>query len=153
MRTLNDLLRTHPIFHDFSSSFIADIAECSQEKEFEPDQYIFWSGHEADYFYILREGAVALQARTPDKGMVTVETLHNGDVMGWSWLFPPYKWHYDAQALEPTTAVVIDARCIKGKCESNHELGYELMLRFGRIVVDRLMATRMRMLDIFSQTK
>ena len=152
MRTLNELLEAHPVFHDFPKEFVEDLGECTWEMEFIPDQYVFWSGHDAKFFYILRSGSIALVAHTQDQGKVTIETLHNGDVLGWSWLYPPYKWHFDAKTIDPARVIVVDARCVLAKCEQNHELGYELMLRFSRIMLDRLMATRMRMLDIYTQS-
>lgn len=151
MRQLRDLLNTHPVFQDFPNAFIDQIGECAWEMEFQADQYLFWTGQEAKYLYILRDGAVTLQAYTPERGPVVIETMGNGDIIGWSWLFPPFKWHLDAKAEEPTHALVLDGRCILGKCDQNHELGFELMKRFNCIMLDRLANTRMRLLDSYAK--
>lgn len=150
MRELHELLQINPVFHDFPMPFIEQLNECAWEMEFQTDQYLFWTGQEAKYLYVLRDGAVALQAYTPKRGPIVIETMGNGDVIGWSWLFPPYKWHFDAMATQPTHAMVLDGRCIIGKCQQNHELGYELMKRFNCIMLDRLNATRLRLLDTYA---
>ncbi len=77
------------------------------------------------------------------------QTVAEGDVLGWSWLFPPYRWVFDAQALELTRALVFDGTCLRGKCEDDHNLGYELMKRFAHVVVQRLQATRLQLLDVY----
>lgn len=151
MRQLRDLLRTHPIFHDFADEHIDAIKDCAWEIEYQADQYLFWTGQEAKYLYILRDGTVALQAYTPERGPIVIERMGDGDIIGWSWLFPPYKWHFDAKAEEPTHAMVLDGRCILGKCAENHELGFELMKRFNCVMLDRLNATRLRLIDIYAK--
>ena len=147
MRTLYDLMENHPVFHDFPKAFVKELAECTWEMEFQKDQYIFWSGGDAEYFYFVRDGAVDLIAQTEEQGRVTIETLESGDVLGWSWLYPPHRWHYDAQATKPTHVIVLDGKRVLEKCRANHELGYELMSRFGRIMLERLMYTRKRLLE------
>ncbi len=71
-------------------------------------------------------------------------------MLGWSWLIPPYHWHFDAKAVEPTRAIALDARCMRTKCEKDHDLGYELMKRFAQIIEQRLDATRWQLLDVYS---
>ena len=92
---------------------------------------------------------VALEVFTPTRGPVVIETLGPGEVLGWSWLFPPYRWHFDAQAVEPVRAVALDGGCLRGKCEEDPRLGYELTRRFAAIMMDRLQATRLRLLDVY----
>ena len=116
---------------------------------FDAGEYIFREGDAADVFYVVREGTVALELYMPPRQAVTIETLHEGDLLGWSWLFPPYKWTFDARAVEPCRAIAFDGACLRGKCEANHELGYELMLRFAAVMIRRLQATRVRLLDVY----
>ncbi len=78
-----------------------------------------------------------------------IETLGPGEVVGWSWLFPPYRWHFDAVALEPVRAVALDGLCLHAKCEENPRLGFDLTRRFAGVLVDRLQATRLRLLDMY----
>jgi CRP-like cAMP-binding protein len=85
----------------------------------------------------------------PQRGAVAIDTYGEGDVLGWSWLIPPYHWRFDARAIEPTRAISLDARCMRTKCENDHDLGYELMKRFARIIEQRLDATRWQLLDVY----
>jgi CRP-like cAMP-binding protein len=92
---------------------------------------------------------VALQVFVPQRGPITVETVAAGEVLGWSWLFPPYRWHFDAQALELVRAIAFDGQCLRNKCAEDHDLGYALMQRFAQIMLQRLQATRLQLLDVY----
>jgi CRP/FNR family transcriptional regulator, cyclic AMP receptor protein len=116
---------------------------------FEPEHVVFREGEAADQFYLVREGLIAVQVLVPHRGFVTVETVNEGEVLGWSWLFPPYRWHFSARTLQPTRALAFDGLCLRGKCEEDHDLGYELMKRFSRITAERLQATRLQLLDLY----
>jgi CRP/FNR family transcriptional regulator, cyclic AMP receptor protein len=70
-------------------------------------------------------------------------------VLGWSWLFPPYRWHFDASASAETSAVVLDGACLRGKCEDDASLGYRLMKRFAQLIQQRLQETRLQLLDVY----
>ncbi len=106
-------------------------------------------GDEANTFYVLRHGTVALETFVPTRGPVTIETLEAGEVVGWSWLFPPYRWHFDARALSLVRATVFDGACLREKCEADPRLGYDLMSRFAQVVIERLQSTRLRLLDVY----
>jgi len=150
MRTLEDLLQEHPFFRGLERQYIALIAGCGSNVRFHPGEYIMRTEEPATHFYIIRHGRVAVEVYIPERGAITVQTLGEGDVLGWSWLFPPYKWVFDARALELTRAVALDGLCLRSKCEEDPRLGYELMKRFARIMVDRLLATRLQLLDMYS---
>ncbi len=100
-------------------------------------------------FFLLREGSAALETFAPGRGRLIVETLHPGELVGWSWLFPPYRAHFDVRALEPVRALSFDGACLRGKCETDHDLGYELQLRFSQVLIERLDATQLRLLDLY----
>ena len=106
---------------------------------------LFREGEPADVFYVVRRGRVALELYVPARGPMTVETVEAGEVVGWSWLFPPYRWHFDARAVAPVRAIAVDGACLRGKCEDDPALGYELMQRFSAVLLDRLNATRLRL--------
>ena len=116
---------------------------------FDAEQYILHEGEEATNFYIIHQGKVALEIFTSDRGPITIQTIGEGDVLGWSWLIPPYHWHYDARAIEPTSAIALDAKCLRAKCEEDHDLGYELLKRFAHVITQRLEATRLQLLDVY----
>jgi CRP-like cAMP-binding protein len=98
---------------------------------------------------VIRRGDVALETYVPQQGPLTIETLHDGDLVGWSWLVPPYRTTFDARALAETHTVSFDGACLRAKCEADHNLGYELMTRFTAVIVQRLQATRLRLLDVY----
>ena len=85
----------------------------------------------------------------PNKGPAVVQTVGEGDILGWSWLTFPYRWHFDARALRPTRALSFDGKCLREKCEEDHDLGYEILKRFANVVTERLEATRLQLLDIY----
>ncbi len=149
METLARLLAEHPFLQDLKPEHIELITGCASNVRFDADQFIFREGDEANQFYIIRHGKVALEIYAPGKGPITIETLEEGDILGWSWLFPPYHWHFDARAVELTRAIALDGKCLRNKCDEDHSLGYELVKRFSRVLVDRLQATRMKLLDLY----
>ena len=120
-----------------------------QTAVFETGNYIFREGENADNFYLIREGKVALETNVPGQGAVTVQTLSKGEVLGWSWLVPPFRWSFDARAIEPTRAIALDGKCLRDKCEADPRLGFELLKRFAGVIVSRLQAARMQTLDIY----
>jgi len=149
METLERILGEHPFFKDLDEAYLKLVTGCASNVRFEPDAYIFREGEEANQFYLIRQGRVALQILAPERGPITVETLEEGDILGWSWLIPPYNWHFDARALEMTRAIALDAKCLRRKCEEDHNLGYELLKRFGHIMEQRLSSTRLQLLDMY----
>jgi CRP-like cAMP-binding protein len=153
MNTLEPILAEHPFLKGLPPALLAELVGCAANVKFDTGAFIFRQGQEANNFYILRDGKVAVEVFAPQKGALTIDTLATGDVLGWSWLIPPYHWHFDARAIEPTRAIALDGRCMRTKCESDHELGYELMKRFAQIIEQRLDATRWQLLDVYGAGK
>lgn len=149
MDTLDRLLSEHPFFQGLDPRYIQLIAECAREVTFKAGEFIFREGDPSNKFWIIRNGKISLEIFAPGRGPIMIETLGEGDVMGWSWAVPPYRKQYDARALELTRALEFDAMCIRGKCDEEPKLGYELFKRFAQIIGHRLQATRMRLLDIY----
>jgi CRP/FNR family cyclic AMP-dependent transcriptional regulator len=148
-RTLDHTLAEHPFFQGFAPEHLQLIAGCAQNAHFKAGTYLFHEGEPASNFYILRRGKVALETHIPGPGMVTIETIDAGEVVGWSWLFPPYTWHFSVRAVEDVQATVFDGVCLRGKAEQDHDLGYPLIKKFVEIVVQRLQATRLQLLDMY----
>jgi CRP-like cAMP-binding protein len=117
--------------------------------QFGPGQYIAREGQEANEFYAVRAGMVTLEMFVPGRGPVTLHTLGQGEVLGWSWIFPPYRWLFDARALDLTRAVMFDALCLRNKCEQDPAMGYDFMKRFAQVAVARLDAARLQLLDVY----
>jgi len=149
VQTVDQLIAASPVFAGLEQVHLALIAGCAVNERFDAGAELFREGGPADRFFLIREGAVALQIDAPGRGALVIETLHAGEVVGWSWLFEPYRWQFDARATEPTAAVAFDGACLRGKCESDHELGYQLMRRFAASMIERLQATRMQLLDVY----
>jgi CRP-like cAMP-binding protein len=91
-----------------------------------------------------------LDLHVPGRGAAVIETIASGEVLGWSWLFPPYTWHFGATALADTCAIEFDARAVRAVCDADPALGYALTLRFLGVMADRLQAARIRLLDLYS---
>jgi len=149
METIETILRDVPLFRGLELEQLELIAGCGSNVRFGEGELLFRDGDEADTFYVLRHGSVALETFVPARGAVTIETLEAGEVVGWSWLFPPYRWHFDARALSLVRATSFDGACLRGKCESDPALGYALMSRFAQVLIERLQWTRLRLLDVY----
>lgn len=150
METLETILAEHPFLKDLESRSLKLIVGCASNVRFDAGQFIFREGEEANHFYVIRQGKVALQIFTPDRGAITIGTIEEGEILGWSWLFPPYQWHFSARAVELTRAIALDGKCLRDKCEADHTLGYQLVKRFADILMKRLQATRLQLLDVYS---
>jgi CRP-like cAMP-binding protein len=149
MRQIEDLVREVPAFEGLAAEHQALIAGCGQNKVFAAGEQLMREGDAADVFYVIRTGAVAMEIFAPQRGAITVETIGPGELLGWSWLVPPYRVHLDARAMDETHAIAFDAACLRGKCDQDPALGYELMKRFVPVIVERLAATRVRLLDVY----
>lgn len=149
IETLEKLIAEHPFFHGMAEQHLRFIAGCAQNVRFVEEQSIFREGDDADHFYFIREGLIAVELMVPSRGFTTVQTLGQGEMLGWSWLLPPYRWQFGARALEPTRALAFDGKCLRSKCEEDHDLGYEVLKRFTHVISERLDATRLQLLDLY----
>lgn len=149
METLKPILAEHPFLKDLAPHHLELIVGCASNVRFEPNQFIFREGEEANQFYVIRHGRAALEIVAPERGPIMIETLGEGEILGWSWLIPPYHWHFNARAIELTRAIALDGKCLRNKCEEDHDLGYELLKRFAHIIEQRLQSTRLQLLDIY----
>lgn len=149
IESLEPIVKEHAFFAGLDPSFVALAAGCAKNVRFEAGHYLFREGESADWFYLLRHGRVAIELRDPARGAVTLQTLREGEVCGLSWLVPPYRWTYDARALEPVRAIAIDAACLRRKSEADPRFGYEMMKRFMPPLVERLQAARLQMIDVY----
>jgi len=146
---ITDVLSAHPFFRGLTPHAIDILAGCATEVEFPAGAVIFKEGDAADACFLLTGGNVALEIVVPGRGPHVVETLHAGEVLGWSWLFPPYRWTFDAETLIATRAIRFDGAELRKAKTADKELGYELMIRFAQVLVDRLQATRLQLLDMY----
>jgi CRP-like cAMP-binding protein len=149
MESIERILAEHPFFEDLDPRYIQMIAGCASEASFKAGEFIFREGDLATHFWLIRQGKVTLETFAAGRGPIILQTLDAGDVMGWSWIVAPFKKQYDARTLELTRVIAFDAMCIRGKCDEEPKLGYELYKRFSQIIGQRLQATRLQLLDLY----
>jgi CRP/FNR family transcriptional regulator, cyclic AMP receptor protein len=149
VKTIDELVGECPVFAEIESDQLEFIAGCGQTARFIDGEYLFREGERAETFYVIRHGRVALDLHVPNRGVMTIETLEPCDVVGWSWLFPPYKWHFGARAVDLVRAIAFDGTCLRGKCDADPVLGYSLVNCFARVMLDRLESTRLRLVDVY----
>ena len=149
MRTLREYLPEHPFFAGLDEAAMDLVVGCAQNVHFAEGEVLFRTGEPADTFYVIREGRVALDVHEPRRGSLQVASVGTGEVVGWSWLVPPYRWMFDAHAVTPVRAVALDGACLRGKCESDSALGYALMQRVAHVMYERLQDARLRLLDLY----
>ena len=149
VKRIEDVLAEVPFFAELSAAQVELLAGCASNVGFASGDMLFREGGAADVFYVVRHGTVAIEAFTPTRGGMTIETIGAGEVIGWSWVFPPYRWHFDARALTEVRATSFDATCLRAKCEDDPRLGYDLMKRFAQVFSERLKWTRLRLLDVY----
>jgi CRP/FNR family cyclic AMP-dependent transcriptional regulator len=150
METLERIIAEHPFFADLDPVFINLLVGCASNVRFKKGDYIFREGDPANTFYLIREGKVAVEIFAPQHDPIMVATLEQGEILGWSWLLPPYQWKHQARAMDTVRAIALDGKCLRGKCDQNHDLGYEILKRFARIIEQRLESTRLQLLDVYA---
>jgi CRP/FNR family cyclic AMP-dependent transcriptional regulator len=139
---MENLIAGHPFLRGMKPEHLRVLAGNAMRLELAPGELIFREGDPANRFYLLERGKVALEARQKEHPPELIQELGPGDVLGWSWLFPPYYWHFDARALQRTTAIFFYGTRLREQCEESHDLGYELMKRMTAVVIQRLQAAR-----------
>lgn len=136
----------HPFLRGLNGSHLEALADCAMRVRFNPGDVIFREGDPANRFYLLIKGKVSVE-ETNEHGTFIVQTIGAGDVLGWSWLFPPYYTHFDARAVEATEAMFFYGTRLREMCEDNHDLGYEMLTRIAKIVINRLTSTQKRLIE------
>ena len=149
MRSLEQLLMEHPFFAGLDDSTVTMLVGCAANEHFRPDQYLFHEGEPADRFFVVRRGRVALDVHVPGQAEHVIDTVDEGDVVGWSWLIPPYRWFFDGRAVQDVSVIAFDATCLRGKCDQDPALGYAVMQRAAQVMYRRLQSARVRLLDLY----
>lgn len=149
MTTLEPILRQHPFFEGLPDADITLLTGCAKNVRFHPGDRLVREGEAADEFFLLREGQVSLDIPAPQGGTIRIQTLDAGEVVGYSWIMPPFVWQFDVTAITEVRALSMDGRCLRGKCDADPRLGYELMKRFSLIMAGRLAGARLQLLDLY----
>lgn len=149
IENLAKVLETHPFLARMDPAHVEFLAGCASNLRFEAGDLLARSGSPTEHTYLLRSGRVALELYVPGQGATRVATIEGAEVLGWSWLFPPYQWHFDARALETTRVLAFDGGCLREKLEADHHLGYEFLKRLIRAAHQRLERTRLQLMDVY----
>lgn len=149
METLERLLLAHPFFADVPPAIGRTLVGCARNLRFVPGHFLFREGEAANEFYLIREGRVALELHVPGRAPLMIATLGDGELVGASWLVPPYRWSFDARAMTPTRAFGLDATCLRAKSDADPLLGYEMVKRLLPVMVKRMQAARQQLIDVY----
>ncbi|MBI5240954.1 MAG: cyclic nucleotide-binding domain-containing protein [Elusimicrobia bacterium] len=149
-RSLKAVLAKQEFFKGLSDLHLEILAGCAANTRFRASQYIFREGELAERFFLIRQGQVAVELPTAPRNVI-VQSLGPDEVLGWSWLIPPYRWHLAARAVKTTLALSFDAKCIRAKFDRDPALGYEFHKRFSMITSRRLEETLLQLLAVCRQ--
>jgi CRP/FNR family cyclic AMP-dependent transcriptional regulator len=151
METIFQQIREHPFLEGFPETLFEGLKLCAQQVRFSAEDQIYTEGDDAEEFFLIQTGQVALELHAGQHGTLIIQTIGPGEVLGWSWLFAPYRRRFDARAVTPVTALALEAECLRRQSEQNHHLGHELYRRFSMAVVTNLQAARIQLLDLYSR--
>jgi len=149
MKGLESLLAEHPFFSGMTEADLKLIAGCATNARFEAGEYLYREGGAADRFFLLRSGQIAVEVHSPGRDPVTILTVGEGQVLGFSWLMPPYRWVFDARAMQLTRALVFDGACLRNKCDADPRLGYDLLKRVASVMSQRLETATVQLADLY----
>jgi CRP/FNR family transcriptional regulator, cyclic AMP receptor protein len=149
VRSIAEYLGAHPFFVGLDAASVQELAGCARNEHVRAGEYLFREGGTAEHFYVVMHGRIALEVFSPGTGGVVLDTASDGEVLDWPWRIPPHRWLFDARAVESTSVVSLESACLRGKCDADPRLGYELVQRVAQVMSDRLPATRVRLLDLY----
>ena len=153
VKSIGQLLRDNPFFEGMDDDTLEFVAGCAANETYHAGDFIFREGGNAERFYIIRHGGVALEFHVPSQEPIIIQTRRDGDIMGWSWLAPPFRWGWDARVVQLTRVVSFDAKCLRAKMDENPALGYDMCQRFLPVIHDRLSAARLQMVDMYTHPR
>lgn len=146
---LSEYLAGHNLLEGLDEEYIDMIAGLATEKRYGTQETVFSRDAAAEEFYIVKEGKVLVEIPSLFGAPVIIQPVAEGQVLGWSWLVPPYRWHFEAVAEVPSTLIVVDGVALREKCEQDNRLGFQLLKRFSRLMMDRLENARRQVIDSY----
>ena len=146
---LSEALHQHPFLGDMADNHIQTLLGCATNIHVPEGAYLIHEGQIANKFFLVRTGRLTLEMDVPPRGTVRIQTVGPGEVLGWSWLISPYRWHFSACAVAEVRALALDGECLRNKCEKDHDFGYEMLKRLAQVMERRVDATRMQLLDLY----
>ena len=148
MKTLEPVLKKHPFFKDLKQEYLDFIVGCASNVQFKEGEIIMKEDDPADKFYLIREGMVAIDIPITKNHVITIQTITDGNILGWSWLIPPYRYKFNGRVVKDIRAIVLDGKCLREKCEKNHDMGDELLKRLASVFTQRLESTRKQIVSL-----
>jgi CRP-like cAMP-binding protein len=148
VKPVETVLAEHPFLKGLKPEHLRLLADNAMRIQYQLGELIFREGDPANRFYLIERGQVVLESSRRDESAAVIETIGPGDVLGWSWLVPPYYWHFDARATQPTTAIFLYGTRLREQYRQDHDLGYEMMKRMTQVIIHRLQTTRKRLLAV-----
>ncbi len=149
MKSLQSIIETHPFFKGLDEPYLELVTGCASNVRFNAGEFIYRQDEEADTFYIIRQGKVSLEICQPGHEPMVLQTVSEGEILGWAWIVPPYHWKFDAQAVELTRTIAFDGKCLRNKCQEDHGLGYELLSRLLPVVGKTMDASRLQLMNVY----
>jgi CRP/FNR family cyclic AMP-dependent transcriptional regulator len=149
METMEPILAAHPFCKGLEPCYFKLIVACASRETFKPGEFLCRDNEEARKFYVIHHGRVAVEIYRPRRGAVTIQTLGEGEVLGWLWFDQPYHWHLDARALDLTRVFSLDVQCLMDKCNRDHDFGYELMRRYAHHLAVQFRAIKLQLADFY----
>ncbi len=149
VENLTEILRRHPFLAQLSDAHMEILVGCASNVQFSEGAYVIQEGQAANKFYLIRSGRVALTVQDNPRGPIRIQTVGPGEVLGWSWLVAPFRWHFSGVAVADVHAFALDGECLRTKCSNDHDFGFEMMSRLVRVIERRLEATRLQLLDMY----
>ncbi len=149
IESLERVLREHALTQGLPEAQVRFITGCAKNARFAAGEYLFHEGDESNALYLIRSGRISLELDVPPRGVVEIESVGPGDVIGASAMSPPFRWHVDGRATESTLAIQVDGECLRNKCEADPALGYALLQRLLADLAGRLVRARLQQLDLY----
>ena len=150
-KEIKAIVKEQPFLGDLKPKFLDLLVGCASQTFLDKGHFLLSQGQDANRFYIITQGQITIEIQGKDARPVTIQKLGASDILGWSWLIPPYKWQFDALVLEPTSVIAFDGKCLRKKCEEDCELGYDMLKRITGVMAYRLYHTRMQLMDFYFQ--
>lgn len=147
-----ELISSQRYFKDLPAEHLKSLSGCADFVHFQSGHQIFSLGQTATQFYLLISGSVTLSMPSSQRGDITIQKLYAGDLLGWSWLYPPHKWHFDAKTTEDTVALAFDVTAFLMLCEQDLALSSAIYQRISRMVIERLQSTRLQLIEMSEET-
>lgn len=144
-------LEGHPFFETMPMDMLERVAGCARKVEFDRGEQILVEGEPANSFLAIQHGRIAVGVQVPHRGFVAIETVQGGEVLGWSWLFPPHRWFFAAEVVAPVRGIQVNAACLRPWLQEDPRAGFEFVTRVARVMEGRLQSARMRLIDLYGR--